>query len=47
MSGEQKKKSILEYAKPQPKKSTVDEIVEWFVEEKRKKGEGSGQDRTA
>jgi hypothetical protein len=29
----------------QPNKATVDEIVEWFIEEKKKKGEGSGQNR--
>jgi hypothetical protein len=36
-----KKKTLLEYAKPsQPKKATVDEIVEWFAEEREKKKKG-------
>jgi hypothetical protein len=38
-----KKKTLLEYTKPntQSKKNAVDEIIEWFIEEKKKKGEGS------
>ncbi len=43
-----KKKSLLEYTKPIPKKDAVDEIIQWFIEEREKKkksGEGSGQDR--
>ncbi len=36
-----KKKTLLEYTKPsQPKKDAVDEIVEWFVEEREKKKGG-------
>ena len=35
-----KKKPITDYAKERPRKSVVDEIVEWFVEEREKKKGG-------
>mgnify|MGYP001626195611 CR=1 FL=1 len=33
-----KKKTLLEYTKTSQSKNTIEEIVQWFIEEKKKKG---------